>query len=446
MIQEPPLVTEPHHWLMGGAAYYAQRDPLKWLPEWADQYGDVYRIGSRIGSAVVVADPDLARQVLTEKYKSYLEKGRSYIVLRILMGNGLVTSSGEFWRGQRKLTQPAFHRRRLDAIFAMMVERSGAYAERLLERAEAIDVAPMFSQLTLEIISRAMFSTDVESEATEVSRHITTLNEAALRMLRQPWRFFLPRKFPTPFTATEFKARTEMDRIVHGIIERRRSGEDTHDDLLGMFLSACDEETGRGMTNEQLRDEVMTIFVAGHETTANAMCWVLHLVATHPEAAGKLYGEIDAAGDALDRGDLGAFTYTRQVIEESLRLFPTIWSVGRTCVEDDELGGFHIRSGTNLLIPIFHFHKSERWWDEPEKFDPDRFQSDRRPAPGIYFPFGAGPRTCIGNHFAMQELIIMTASILKRLRVLPQPGFDVQPDALITLRPKHGMMLRFEER
>lgn len=445
MIREAPLVTEPHHWLMGGAAYYAQREPLKWIPKWADQYGDVYKIGSRIGSAIVVANPELARQVLAEKYKRYIEKGRSYAVLRILMGNGLVTSSGEFWRGQRKLTQPAFHRRRLDAIFAMMVGRSEVYAERLGGSA-GVDVAPMFSQLTLEIISRAMFSTDVESDAAEVSRHITTLNETALRMLRQPWRFFLPRKFPTPFTATEFRARSEMDRIVHGIIERRRSGEDTHDDLLGMFLSACDEETGRGMTNEQLRDEVMTIFVAGHETTANAMCWVLHLIATHPEAAEKLYGEIDAAGDALDRGDLSVFGYTRQVIEESLRLFPTIWSVGRRCVEDDELGGIHIRAGTTLLIPIFHFHTSDRWWAEPQKFDPDRFLPDRRPGSDIYFPFGAGPRTCIGNHFALQELIIMTASILKRLRVLPQPGFVVEPDALITLRPKHGMMLRFEPR
>ncbi|WP_193214432.1 cytochrome P450 [Luteolibacter marinus] len=445
MIREAPLVTEPYHWLMGGAAYYAQRAPLKWIPRWAEDYGDVYTIGSRLGSATVVADPELARQVLVEKYKRYLEKGRSYAVLRILMGNGLVTSAGEFWRGQRKLTQPAFHRRRLDAIFAMMVERSRAYAARFGGDG-AVDVAPMFSQLTLEIISRAMFSTDVESEAAEVSRHITTLNETALRMLRQPWRFLLPRKFPTPLTAREFHARQDMDRIVHGIIARRRKGDDSHDDLLGMFLSACDEETGRGMSDEQLRDEVMTIFVAGHETTANAMCWVLHLVSTHPEVAEKLHAEIDAAGDALDRGDLGAFPYTRQVIEESLRMFPTIWSVGRRCVEDDELGGFRIKAGTTLLIPIFHFHSSPRWWDRPEKFDPDRFLPDRRPGPEIYFPFGAGPRTCIGNHFALQELIIMTTAFLKRLRVLPDPGFKVEPDALITLRPKDGMMLRFEPR
>jgi cytochrome P450 len=445
MIQLAPAADAPRHWLMG-PAYYAQRDPLTWIPRWAEQYGDVFTIGSPIGSATVVASPELARQVLADRYSHYIEKGRSYAVLRILMGNGLVTSSGEFWRGQRKLTQPAFHRRRLDAIFAMMVERSRHFAEELVEAREPVDISPLFSQLTLEIISRAMFSTDVDASAGSVGRHVATLNETALRMLRQPWRFFLPRTFPTPFTKTEFHARATLDAIVHGIIDRRRQGGEDHDDLLSMFLSACDEETGRGMTNEQLRDEVMTMFVAGHETTANAMCWLLHLIATHPEIEAKLLEEITAAGDALDTGSLAAYPYTRRVVEESLRLYPTIWSVGRRCTKEDELGGFHIRPGTTLLIPIFHFHWGERWWDEPRKFDPDRFLPDRRPSPEIYFPFGAGPRTCIGNQFALQELVIMIVVFLRRMRFQPVAGFPVEPDALITLRPKHGMKLTVEGR
>jgi cytochrome P450 len=443
MIRLAPPVLEPRHWLMG-PAWFAQRDPLKWIPRWAEEYGDVFTIGSPLGSATVVASPELARQVLAERYSRYIEKGRSYAVLRILMGNGLVTSAGEFWRGQRKLTQPAFHRRRLDAIFAMMVRRSRAAAERMTHG--IADVAPAFSHLTLEIISEAMFSTDVENEAGPVGGYIATLNETALRMLRQPWRFFLPRKFPTPLTRKEFHARSSLDAIVHGIIERRRGSGEEHDDLLSMFLSACDEETGRGMTNDQLRDEVMTMFVAGHETTANAMCWLLHLVATHPQVEQRLLEEIAAAGDALETGSLAAFPYTRQVIEESLRMYPTIWSVGRRCTEDDELGGYHIRKGTTLLIPIFHFHWGEKWWPEPEKFDPDRFLPDRRPPPEIYFPFGAGPRTCIGNQFALQELIIMTVAFLKRLRFRPAEGFPVEPDALITLRPRHGMALEVSPR
>lgn len=429
-----------------GPAWHAQRDPIGYITRWAAEYGDVFSISSPLGSATVVADPVLARQVLADHYPNYVEKGRSYAVLRILMGNGLVTSSGEFWRGQRKMTQPAFHRRRLDAIFAMMVRRSREAALEMAAAGGAPDIAPAFSRLTLAIISEAMFSTDVKQDASTVGAHVATLNEAALRMLRQPWRFLLPRRFPTPFTRHDYHARTELDRIVNNIIHQRRRNPDGHDDLLSMFLSACDEETGRGMTDGQLRDEVMTMFIAGHETTANAMCWVFHLLATHPDAKARLLEEIAGAGDALDQGNLAAFPYTKMVIEESLRLYPTIWSVGRLCTRDDELGDWKIRKGDTLIIPIFHFQWSAKWWDDPGKFDPDRFQPARRPSPEIYFPFGAGPRTCIGNQFAMQELMIMTITFLQALDIQPVPGFSVETDALITLRPKHGMRLAVSPR
>lgn len=445
MSRLPPAVQEPRHWLMG-PAWYAQRDPLRWITAWAKEYGDVFSIGSPLGSATIVAAPALARQVLADHYPHYIEKGRSYAVLRILMGNGLVTSAGEFWRGQRKLTQPAFHRRRLDAIFAMMVRRSREAARELEQVRGVMDLAPFFSGLTLGIISEAMFSTDVKQDAATVGAHVATLNEAAIRMLRQPWRFLLPRKFPTPFTKRDFHARSELDRIVHGIIARRRQSSEQHDDLLSMFLSACDEETGLGMTDAQLRDEVMTMFVAGHETTANAMCWLLHLLAGHPEVEEQLLAEIEAAGDALESGNLAAFPLTRRVVEESLRLYPTIWSVGRLCTKEDQLGEWQIRKGTTLLIPIFHFHWGEKWWADPQKFDPDRFLPDRRPPAEIYFPFGAGPRTCIGNQFAMQELLIMTIVLLKALRFRPVPGFSAEMDALITLRPAHGMRLDVSRR
>lgn len=442
----PPFATEPRHWLMG-TAHYARQNPLKWIPHWADELGAVYMLHSPLGSAAVIGEPELGRQVMTEKYHSFIEKGFSYAVLRILMGNGLVTSSGEFWRGQRKLTQPAFHRRRLEAIFQMMVNRSQEAIGKLGNQPGDPDLAPFFSLLTLDIISRAMFSTDVGESAASVGHHIAVLNEKAIRALRQPWRFFLPRKFSTPFTAVEFEARNSLDRIVHGIISARRSeGGDSHDDLLSMFLSACDEETGRGMTDEQLRDEVMTMFVAGHETTANAMCWLLHLVSTHPEVAAKLHAEIDGAGDALESGNTGAYPYLRRVIDESLRLFPTIWSVGRRCVRDEELGGYQIQKGTTVFIPIFRYHWSEKHWENPRQFDPDRFLPERNPPLGAYMPFGAGPRGCIGTQFALQELIIMTVVFLRKFRVLPVPGFVVEPEALITLRPKHGMKLRLEAR
>jgi cytochrome P450 len=426
---------------------------LRWIPQWFQEYGDIFTIKSALGQATMIGSPELARQVLVDRYPRYQQKSRAYMVLRILMGNGLVTSEGEFWRGQRKLTQPAFHRRRLDALFAMMVERVTDSVARLaltVTGQKPVDMAPLLSQLTLDIISRAMFSSDVQGAAADVSRHIATLNEYALRMLRRPWLFLLPRRLPTPFTYAQYHSLKSLNEIVLGIIQARRRKPEAHDDLLNMLLTACEEGTDRGMTDGQLRDEVMTIFVAGHETTANAMAWLLYLVSQHPGVEEQLLAEIDVhwPENGLTIENIGAFTYVRQVIEESLRVYPTIWSVGRCCTEEDELGGHRIPAGRNVVVPIFHFHWSEHFWPEPRKFDPSRFSPERRPSPEsmIYFPFGAGPRSCIGNHFALQELMIVTILFYRHLRFRLQPGFIVEPDPLITLRPRNGMTMILQRR
>lgn len=448
----PPLVKHPRHWLLG-PAYHARRAPLFWIPKWIEEHGDLFTIVAPLGRATVVARPEWAKHVLVDAYPSYQAKSRAYGVLRILFGNGLVTSEGEFWRGQRKLIQPAFHRQRLERLFAMMVDRVTDCARKLRKAARAgqpMDVGPIFSHLTLDIIARAMFSTDVEGAAAEVSRHIATLNEYALRMLRQPWLFLVPRRFPTPFSRRQYHALRSLNEIVFGIIKERRHQPDRHDDLLAMLLSACDEETGRGMTDQQLRDEVMTIFVAGHETTANAMTWLAYLVSQHPEVGERLLAEIEAEwpAEGLTSANLSRFAYARQVIEESLRIYPSIWSIGRRCTQDDEIDGFQIPAGMNMVVPIFHFHWSERYWQEPQRFDPERFAPERRPPadPMIYFPFGAGPRSCIGNHFALQELAIMTAVFFRHFTFRLEPGFRVEPDPLITMRPKHGMRMLLHAR
>ena len=448
----PPLVTEPRHWLFG-PGYYAQRDPLNWMPKWIEEHGEIYRLKSPLGQATIVGSPELARQVLVDRYAHYQQKSQAYIVLRILMGNGLVTSAGEFWRGQRKLVQPAFHRRRLDALFSMMVERTNEFVARfraVADSGETIDLATPLSELTLDVISRAMFSSDVQGAAADVSRHIAILNAYALHLLRHPWLFLLPKRIPTPFTYRPVHALNSMHRIVHGIIQARRRGTGTHDDLLSMLLSAREEGTGRRMTNQQLRDEVMTIFVAGHETTANAMAWLLYLVSQHPEVEEKMLSDVDThwPADGLNSQNIFAFTYVRQVIEESLRVYPTIWSVGRRCTEEDTLGGYQIPVGMNVVVPIFHFHWSERYWPEPKRFDPSRFAPERRPSADsmTYFPFGAGPRSCVGNHFALQELMIMTVLFYRHYRFRVAPGFKVERDPLITLRPKHGMQMVLQKR
>lgn len=454
----PPKVLLPRHWLLG-PAYYAQREPLEWMTRWFKEHGDIFMLRSPLGEASFVGDPDLARQVLVDRYSRYQKKSRSYGVLRILMGNGLVTSEGEFWRTQRKLVQPAFHRKRLDSIFAMMVERIGHLVAQLGSAAavkNTVDFAPLLSHLTLDIISRAMFSSDVQGSAAEVTRHIAILNEYALRMLRRPWLFLLPRSYPVPLDKLaarlhpQFRSLQALNQIVHGIIQARRKKAGEHDDLLTMLLEACEEETGRGMTDAQLRDEVMTIFVAGHETTANAMAWLMYLVAQNPEVEERLLAEINSTWNegGLTMHALSGFVYTRQVIEESLRVYPTIWSIGRRCTEEDQLGRYHIPVGMNIVVPIFYFHWNERFWKDPLKFDPDRFAPDRRPPPDsmVYFPFGAGPRSCIGNHFALQELMLMTILFYRHFHFRLAQGFKVEPDPLITLRPKYGMQMVIEPR
>src|SRR5260221_392144 len=364
----PPVVTSPSHWLLG-PAYYAQRAPLRQIPDWIQRYGDIFTVASPLGQATIVSTPVLAQQVLAEHYDHYQEKSRAYNVLRILMGNGLVTSGGEVWHGQRRLAQPAFHRRRLDALFSMMVERVTDCLSRLAPVAGSpagVDLAPMLSQLTLDIISRAMFSSDVQGSAADVSRHIAILNGYALHMLRRPWLFLLPRRFPTPFNYTQYRSLKSLNQIVAGIIQARRKEPAGHDDLLSMLLLASEEGTSRGMTDAQLRDEVMTIFVAGHETAANAMAWLLHLVAQHPEVEEQLLAEVEAQWPegGLTVENIGAFKYARQVIEESLRVYPTIWSIGRRCTREDELAGYRLPVGMNVVVPIFHFHWSERYWAE----------------------------------------------------------------------------------
>ncbi len=448
----PPRVRSGGGWF-AGPIFQVRRDPLKWIPTWLEEYGDIFRIKAPLGQATIVGTPGLARQVLVDRYSHYQSKSRAYAVLRILMGDGLVTSEGEFWRRQRKLVQPAFHRRRLEALFGMMVERVSSCVRRFEDVAaagRAVDLTPLLSQLTLDVISRAMFSSDVQGAAADVSRHISTLNGYALRMLRRPWLFLLPRRFPTPFNRTQVHALRSLDQIVRDIIQRRRTSGEPCDDLLGMLLTATEEGSSRGMTDRQLHDEMMTIFVAGHETTANAMAWLLYQVSMNPEVEERLFAEIDSnwPDAGLSMEGLAQFPFVRQVIEESLRLYPSIWSVGRRCTEPDELGGCRIPLGMNVVIPIFHIHRSGRYWENPDRFDPDRFGPDRRPSPEsmVYFPFGAGPRSCIGNHFALQELMIMTVQFFRHFRFQVEPGFAVTAEPLITLQPKHGMRMILRNR
>jgi hypothetical protein len=283
----------------------------------------------------------------------------------------------------------------------------------------------------------------------QVGEHITRLNEYAVEKLNNPIR--LPAKFPTPFNIRERKSMQALDDVIYAIIEARRKEGVSKDDLLSILLDAKEEETGEGMDNKQLRDEVMTIFIAGNETSSNALSWMFYLLSQNPEAEQKMMAEINEkldAGTELTFENLMQFNYVRMVIEESMRLYPPAWSVGRRNIEDDEIGGYHIEKGTNVLVPLFLFHRSAKYWDEPMAFRPERFAPDKRNNIDrfVYMPFGGGPRLCIGNHFAMLEMQIILILLYRHFKFELQPGFVAEEDPLITLRPKNGMKMKVSKR
>ncbi|HLP20224.1 MAG TPA: cytochrome P450 [Chitinophagales bacterium] len=445
----PPTPKEKH-WLFGSG--YALRDRThEVVPELIEKYGEVIGLTLPFTRILIAAKPEYAKHVLLENNKNY-RKSLAYDMIRVLLGNGLLTSEGDFWKKQRRLAMPAFHKQKLADLTAMMVRKAEAEVEKIKPNAESggyFDVAPLMTNLTLEIISEAIFSNGVEDKADLVSRQITLLNQYATDKLNSPIR--LPPLFPTPGNIKERKAIKILDDIIYSIIDQRRKEGVSKSDLLSMLLDARDEETGEAMDNKQLRDEVMTIFIAGNETTANAMAWTLYLLSQNPEAEEKMIREIDEkldAGVELNFQNILGFQYVRQVIDESMRLFPPAWVVGRRNYEDDEIGGYFIQKNTNVLVPIMYFHRSEKYWDEPLKFKPERFAPELRNSIDrfVYFPFGGGPRLCIGNNFAIMEMQIILIKLYRSYKFRLKPGFVVEPEPLITLRPKYGMVMKAEKR
>lgn len=449
-----PLSTPPSpkekHWLFGSG--YILRDRAHTvIPDLVKKYGEIISLSLPFTRIVIAAKPEYARYVLLDNNKNY-RKSLAYDMIKLLLGNGLLTSEGDFWRKQRRLAQPAFHKQKLADLTAMMVRKAQGEVERIKPKAESgeyFDVAPDMTNLTLDIISEAIFSNGVDDKAELVSQQITLLNQMATEKLNAPIR--LPASIPTPTNLKERKSIKILDDIIYGIIEERRKSGVSKSDLLSMLLDARDEDTGEGMDRKQLRDEIMTIFIAGNETTANAMAWILYLLSQNPEAEEKMMKEIDEkldAGTELNFQNVLGFQYVRQVIDEAMRLYPPAWVVGRRNYEDDEIGGYRIIKNTNVLVPIMYFHRSEKYWDEPLKFKPERFAPELRNNIDryVYFPFGGGPRLCIGNNFAIMEMQIILIHLYRNYKFRLKPGFTVEPEPLITLRPKYGMIMQAVKR
>jgi cytochrome P450 len=419
-------------------------NPLEYFSKLAREYGDVAGIRVLNFKTIFINHPDTIEEVLVTNARKYT-KGRVLRANRHVFGEGLLTSEGEFWLRQRRLAQPAFHRARIASYAATMVE----YTQRMLEDwrgGEERDAHQVMMRLTLQIVGKTLFDADVERHAQDVGKSLELLLEIGANFRRT---IFVPHWLPTPANLRVKREVAQIENILYRIIaERRASGRDTGD-LLSMLLAAQDEDGSR-MTDRQLRDEAITLFLAGHETTASTLSWTWWLLAQNPAAEAKLHAELDAVlgGRTPSLDDLPKLSYTGHVITESLRLHPPAWGLARLALEDHEIAGYPVTKGMGVAMAQWVVHRDPRWYDAPEEFRPERWEGDllKQLPKFAYFPFGGGPRQCIGNAFALMETSLILATIAQKFRLRLSADHPVEPLASITLRPRHGMRVTLERR
>jgi len=440
-ITRPPG-PEPH-FLIGNFPL-GRPDPLAVFTGWAREFGDIFYYRAGWIHVYFLNSPELIESVLVTNQQNF-RKDRVIQNSRWFLGQGLLTSEGGEWLRQRRLSQPAFHRERL-ALYARIIN---GCAEEMLDSwkdGENRDVHQEMMQLTLRVVAKVLFSVDVKQESGEVAAALNLLmkHSSGARMLLPPWVRYLP----LPFLIRVRRAVRQLDDVVYRIIRERRRSENDNGDLLSMLMSARDEDGSR-MTDRQLRDEVMTFLLAGHETTALSLSWAWFLLSENPEAENKLHHELARVLDGKNPSfeDLPRLCYTEAVVKESVRLYPPAWSLARTAAEDFEIGGYLVPAGSNVVMSQWIMHRDPRFFPSPEQFDPGRwFEEHTQRLPRFaYFPFGGGPRYCVGASFAMMEATLLLAAIAQRFRLRMVPGHNVVPVPSITLRPKYGIKMSLHQ-
>ncbi|MEO7144651.1 MAG: cytochrome P450 [Bryobacteraceae bacterium] len=431
----------PPHRPFLGHLFSFRRDAPEFLFDAGARYGDIvyFRLGPQ--HIYLLNHPDYVKEVLVTQQSKFI-KSRILQRSKILLGEGLLTSEGDLHLRQRRLVQPAFHRDRLAGYGATMI----ACATRAGDRwrpGETLDVAHEMTRLTLAIVAQTLFSADVEAEAAEIGQAMTDIL-GLFNMLVMPFSELL-QKLPLPAIRRFERARGRLDATIYKIIhERRASGED-RGDLLSMLLLAQDEDSSGGMSDRQVRDEALTLFLAGHETTSNALTWTWYLLSQHPEAEERMRAELRRVlgGRPPTAGDLPLLTDTGRIFSEALRLYPPAWAIGRMAAVDCEVAGYTIPAGSILLASPYVMHRDPRYFPDPHRFDMDRWTPEEaaKLPKFAYFPFGGGARTCIGDRFASMEGVLLLATLAQRWRLKLVPGHPVAHRAVITLRTKHGMKM-----
>lgn len=426
------------------------KDPIGTMNDYVATYGKTFSLYvGGLQQGIVTVDPVLIQRVLQKNHRNYEKSPIHFEKLAHFLGNGLLTSTGDYWLQQRRLIQPGFHRDRLAALCEIMqdsIEQQLPHLEATQAEKGEVDAYQEMMQMAFRVVTASLFSTHIkEDQLLELSDAITTLQEFIVRQVRQP--------YLNPWFKLSGQVRwhealaARTDAIILEVIRERQAAATPADDLLQMLLDARYEDTGEGMSERQLLDESKIIFVAGHETSANALAWTWYLLAQHPEVVERMLTEIDTVlGDRRPVfSDLRELTYTAQVIEESMRLYPPAWITDRVALGDDEINGIEIPAGMMAIPYIYGAHHAPDIWDEPAAFRPERFSPERRKEipPFAYLPFGGGPRMCIGNNFAMMEMQLILVAMLRRYTLELIPGQDIRAKALITLRPYPGVRMRF---
>jgi len=431
-----------------GVSFELLGDALSLLRRVAQEYGDIVRIPVAFGERILLNHPDWIEQLLVIQQSKFHKSTLSKEATERLLGQGLLISEGEFWRRQRRLAQPAFHRARINEYAATMVE----IAEKHLREwhgGEQRDMAHEMMALTLDIAVRTLFGTTLPGEAEQVGKAMTFLMRYSLGRARSPVN--LPASWPTPRNRRANREYAFLDSLVYRIISERQSQGNSkhHSDLLSLLMGAMDED-GTQMSPQQLRDETMTIFLAGHETTALTLAWTWYLLSENPLAEARLHEELLSVlnGRAPEIRDLERLPYLQAVVNEVLRLYPPAYLLARTSIAPCNIGGYDFPTGTTVLASQWVMHRDARYFDDPGAFRPERWLDGlmgRLPA-GAYFPFGDGPRRCIGQSFALMESALVTATVAQHFRFRLVPGHPVVPEPLVTLRPRHGIRMTLEAR
>lgn len=410
------------------------------------EHGDISMLRTDLFDVVLVTDPDLVKQVLVNDYAVF-EKSIGMKRMKFVLGDGLLLSEGEVHRRQRKLVAPAFHREALRNYANDMIH----YAVRTRDAwrdGATMDMTQEMMRLTLAIVAKTLFSANVDDEANTVGKSLHDLLEGYPLMFL-PLATLLVRLVPTPANRRLLRARKNLDEIIYGIIRQRQASGETGTDLLGMLLASRDEEGGGGMSAQQARDEAMTLFLAGHETTAVGLSWTWKLLSENPHVREKLEAELRDVleGRPPAYEDFPRLVYTRKVFQESMRLYPPAYAAGRRLMKDYEIGGYTLRAKRTMIFvsPYLHHHDA-RHFPEPERFDPDRWTPEFEAGlhKFAYFPFGGGPRICIGANFAWMEAVLLIAALAQRWRLHMVPGQSIRPNPQITLRPTPGIQMTLE--